>query len=213
MTCAVIRGVELTGRESSADISGSYRIIQGSMIRHYPEFKKKKKGFAHDVSDILTLHSSYCTWIILACPGRCKTCDMSMRRSSLEIHWSATVATGIVSPSNFHFPSTAHYGKWISNTQQPWSETRTRPMRPSCSVREEQALCSKSHLVLHSSTLCLTEPIPSYQHHKAPQHLACVPSVLCASVHIHHPLKLWFFRYLEQKKTSHSHFVKDIYFE
>lgn len=159
MTCAVIRGVELTGSESSADISGSYRIIQGSMIRHYPEFKKKKKGFAHDVSDILTLHSSYSTWIILACPGRCKTCDMSMRRSSLEIHWSTTVATGIVSPSNFHFPLTAHYGKWISNTQQPWSETWTRPMRPSCSVREEQALCSKSHLVLHSF-----HPMPHWTH-------------------------------------------------
>lgn len=176
---------------------------------------KKKKGFAHDVSDILTLHSSYCTWIILACPGRCKTCDMSMRRSSLEIHWSATVATGIVSPSNFHFPLTAHYGKWISNTQQPWSETRTRPMRPSCSVREEQALCSKSHLVLHSF-----HPMPHWTHPIISASQSSTALSLCSQCPLRlsaHPPStetlVLSISWPKKKKTSHSHFVKDIYFE
>lgn len=141
--------------------------------------------------DLTFLHYRYSTWISLNCLGRYKTYDKPMRR------WG--VATGIVSSSNFHFLSTAHYWQWISNVQQLWGKTRTPPMRPSCSVREEQALCSKTHLVLRSSTLRLIEPIPSYQRHKAPQHLACVPS---APVHIHPTLKLQIFRRLHTKKPT-----------
>lgn len=145
------------------------------------------------------IHYSYGTWISLVCPRRYKTFDKPMRRNSLEVHWSATVATGIVSSSNFHLPSNAHESPTCS--KQPWDKTSTPPTRPSISVQEEQALCSKSHLVLHSSTRRLTEPVPSYQRRKAPRHLACVPSVLCASVHIHHPLKLrLFLRSLHAKK-------------
>lgn len=149
--------------------------------------------------DLTFLHYRYSTWISSNCPGRYKTYDEPMRRISLEVHQSATVATGIVSSSNFHFLSTAHYWQWISNVQQLWGETRTPPMRPSCSVWEEQALCSKTHLVLRSSTLRLIEPIPSYQRHEAPQHLACVPS---APVHIHPTLKLQIFRRLHTKNPT-----------
>lgn len=83
-------------------------------------------------------------------------------------------------------------------TAMTWDQN-PEPMGPSCSVREEQTFCSKSHLVLHSSTLRLTASIPSYQHHRAPQHLACVPGVLCAWMHIQQPLKLQILRRLHKK--------------
>jgi len=67
-------------------------------------------------------------------------------------------------------------------------------MRPSCFIGKEQVHCPKSHLNPHSSSSRLTGPVPSHQRHRAPQHLACVPCVLCASLRIHHLLQLSFFQ-------------------
>lgn len=129
-------------------------IIQGNMIRQY--LKKIEIRFVYDISKVRTFHYSWCIRILIVCPERYKKYHNPIRQNSLEKHQCSHRYC-----FSFKLSLPIDY-LWIFYTQKPWGETRTPLMRPSCSVREEQALCFKSHLILHSSTLRLTEPIPSY---------------------------------------------------
>lgn len=97
--------------------------------------------------------------IVLVCFGRYKTYDKPMRTNSLEVHWSATVATGIVTPSTFHFPLTSHYWHRISTTQMAWSGTPN----PS---NEAFMLCSRraGPLFQKPPRLALLHPMPHWTH-------------------------------------------------